>query len=57
MAAEAGPGDRFNNDPPNSATARISAVLALISRNFLSFISQKTGAARLLFLVQATAIR
>jgi hypothetical protein len=41
----------------NRATARISAVLALISRNFLSLISQKTGAARLLFRVQATAIR
>ena len=41
----------------NTATARISAALALISRNFLGLISQKTGAARLLFRVPALHVR
>ena len=59
MAPGAGPGDCFNNNPPNQehSHGKDLAVLALISRNFLGFISQKTGAARLLFRVQATAIR
>jgi hypothetical protein len=41
----------------NTATARISAVLALISLNFLCFIRQKTGAAHLLFRVPALHVR
>jgi hypothetical protein len=39
-----------------SATARISMVLALISRNFLCVIRQKTGGARFLFHVPAFGV-